>query len=183
MHQLLASSLFDSPWLIIVIVLGSAIAKWLGKKRQPEGQEGEGRSDEPELRGQTALERRLQEFLAKPPQSPRPTPAPPPLLAEFEDDWVSQVRREILMSQRKTTPPPVVTSQPLIMESDGVSPEAAQRFVKLAEEAEHPPATVDLVPRWKKPHNSKAAYWRNARNARHAFAASVILGPPKGLEP
>ena len=183
MYHLLASSLFDSPWLIIVIMLASAIAKWRSKRRQPEDQEGEVQPDEPERRGQTGIERRLQEFLsANPSQTPRLSAAPPPVLTGVEDDWVSRVRREILMAQRQTSHPPAAPT-PLMMEADVVSPEAAKRFVKLADEAEHPPATIDLIPRWQKPHNPKAAYWRNARNARHAFAASVIFGPPKGFEP
>ena len=88
MNTLVAASLFDSPWVILVIVLVGVLSQWLMKRRQ--ANQADSRTDDdaplpspgkPEERSPRELD--LQEALRQllggepPPRAPRPPPIPP----------------------------------------------------------------------------------------------------------
>ena len=87
MNTLIAASLFDSPWVLVVIVLGGALSQWLMKRRQrnqadkrPDGDEPvpTAGAHEPSQR-QLDLQEALRQLLGggPPPRAPQPPPIPP----------------------------------------------------------------------------------------------------------
>ena len=88
MNTLFAASLFDNPWVIVVIVLVGALSQWLMKRRQrnqadnqPDGDESLPSTDQPQARSQRQLD--LQDALRElmggepAPRAPQPPPIPP----------------------------------------------------------------------------------------------------------
>ena len=47
MNTLFAASLFDNPWVLVVIVLVGALSQWLMKRRQGNQADNQPESDEP----------------------------------------------------------------------------------------------------------------------------------------
>lgn len=87
MNTLFAASLFDSPWVLLVIVLGGALSQWLMKRRQ--GNQTDKRADGgeplpvPKAQEHSQRPLDLQEALRQllggepPPRAPQPPPIPP----------------------------------------------------------------------------------------------------------
>lgn len=88
MNTLFAASLFDNPWVLVVIVLVGALSQWLMKRRQanqaenqPDGGEPLPSPGKPHERSPRELD--LQEALRQllggepPPRAPQPPPIPP----------------------------------------------------------------------------------------------------------
>ena len=99
MNTLFAASLFDNPWVILVIVLGGALSQWLMKRRQrneaenrPDGDESLPSPGKPQERSPRELD--LQEALRAllggepPPRAPQPPPIPSVMRdAQAAEDW------------------------------------------------------------------------------------------------
>jgi hypothetical protein len=87
MNTLVAASLFDNPWVLVVIVLVGALSNWMMKRRQGNEADNRPAGDEPlpSPRDPEVSERQpdLQDVLRQllggepPPQAPRPPPIPP----------------------------------------------------------------------------------------------------------
>ena len=87
MNTLVAASLFDNPWVLVVIVLVGALSNWLMKRRQgneaahrPDGDEPLPSPRDPEgSQRQLDLQEVLRQLLGgePPPQAPPPPPIPP----------------------------------------------------------------------------------------------------------
>lgn len=87
MNTLVAASLFDNPWVLVVIVLVGALSNWLMKRRQgneaahrPDGDEPLPSPRKPEgSQRQPDLQEVLRQLLGgePPPQAPPPPPIPP----------------------------------------------------------------------------------------------------------
>jgi len=88
MNTLFAASLFDNPWVLVVIVLVGALSQWLMKRRQanqaenqPDGGEPLSSPGQPQERSPREMD--LQEALRQllggepPPRAPQPPPIPP----------------------------------------------------------------------------------------------------------
>lgn len=88
MNTLFAASLFDSPWVLLVIVLVGALSQWLMKRRQAHEADSRtdgdaplslpGKSHERSLR-ELDLQEALRQLLGgePPPRAPQPPPIPP----------------------------------------------------------------------------------------------------------
>lgn len=99
MNPLFAASLFDSPWVLVVIVLVGVLSQWLMKRRQanyaenqPDGGEPLPAPGKPHERSPRELD--LQEALRQllggepPPRAPQPPPIPPVMRdAQPAEDW------------------------------------------------------------------------------------------------
>lgn len=87
MNTLIAASLFDSPWVLVVIVLVGALSQWLMKRRQRNQAENRPDGDEPlpspreqkQSQRQLDLQEALRQLLGgeSPPRAPQPPPIPP----------------------------------------------------------------------------------------------------------
>lgn len=184
MNPLLAASLFDSPWVILAIMAASAIANWLAKRRQQQQEQQERQEElenssaapEPELSHD--LDRRLRELLGQ-----ETSPLPPPIIREVQtEDWARPAGGEIPTARQHSAVP--IRLPPPLNAGEVEKPVAAEtrRPSRLTTEAA-PPVAVDLQPRWQARRRKVGAVdWRNPRSARQAFVASLVFGPPKGLE-
>ena len=131
MNTLFAASLFDSPWVILVIVLAGALSQWLMKRRQanqaenqPDGGESPPTSETQEQsQRQLDLQEALRALLGgePPPRAPQPPPIPPVMRdAQPAEGWADeeQLQREhTWMDEPQEIPeavrlPPIQTAPP-----------------------------------------------------------------------
>jgi hypothetical protein len=132
MNTLIAASLFDSPWVLLVIVLVGALSQWLMKRRQrnqaenqPEGDESLPSLGKPQERSPRELD--LQEVLREllggepPPRAPQPPPVPPVMQdAQRSEGWLDEEQFQRKQSWRDepqetleaTRPPAIQTDLP-----------------------------------------------------------------------
>ena len=80
MNPLFASGLFDSPWMVAIIIIVGAISNWVTKRRQEKQAEQPPEGDEPapaasKPTGGLNLEETLRRLMGEEP--PEPAPAPP----------------------------------------------------------------------------------------------------------
>ena len=191
MNPFFALGLFDNPWIVIAIVVGSMVANWLSKRRQEKQSEGsEPASPSGKAPGEFDLEETLRRLMGE--ESPVPAP-PPPIPQPVRRELPARTVREKAESRqpvRQTKPPlglpPLTTAQSgLAVTVVGEQQrEAARRFEQLNEQGRHPAVVVGHG----RSHASAvgrrvASPWHNRRKARQAFVASLVFAPPKGLEP
>lgn len=194
MNTLFAASLFDNPWLVAVIVIGGALINWLSKRRAekqagqpPEGDEPSSSSGKPP--GQLSLEETLRRLMGEEPHAPVPPPIPRADRSELppEPDWQEE---EPFQPVRETVPPllpPLIAVVPASVRTTAVSEqeeEAARRFEQFNEQGRHPATAIGHGRGYRSGAGRRTApRWRDPRSARQAFVASLVFGPPKGLEP
>ena len=202
MNTLFAAGLFDSPWVIAAIVIGSALANWLAKRRQekqarnqPEDESPPPASSAPP--GEFNLEETLRRLMGEEP--PAPSPAPPPLIPRaarrdlppvqtpteikpLPPEWTRQAARPAApvlrppMAVAKGSVPARVTSLEI--------EQAEKRFEQLTEQVRRP-ATVVTHKRHRAGRSGAqgTSRWRDLRSVRRAFVASLVFAPPKSFEP
>jgi hypothetical protein len=199
MNPQFAASLFDSPLLLALIVIGGAIANWLAKRRQEKQAGGKVPGEAPpppnKPSGEVSLEEVLRRLLGGEPQE---TPAPPPLPGTPQaqpppiDTWMEEEARrqdrewsgedsEEEIQAAPAARPPRIAGAGLAVARPVAGEPAAQATVSLTAISDqgHPPvARVEH-----RRAGRQAAFWRNPKNARRAFVASVVFAPPKGLQP
>ena len=194
MNTLFAAGLFDNPWLVAVIVIGGALVNWLSNRRagkQPSDQpEGEAPSvPSGKAPGEFNLEDALRRLMGEPPPAPVPPRIPRADRSELqpEPDWQEE---EPFQPVRQTVPPlqpPLIAVAPASFTTTALSEqeeEAARRFEQFNEQGRHPATVIGH----RRGYGSGAgrrtrSRWRDPRSARRAFVASLVFGPPKGLEP
>jgi hypothetical protein len=206
MNTLFANGLFDSPWLIAIFLIVGAISNWLMKRRQekeaddrPEGKPPP-LPDKPE--GEFNLEEALRRLLggepqpppAPPPLIPRTTPAKPPPIEDWTEEeglrpeptWPEEVRDHRNQTAPAVRLPPIAGRVPPVAST--VAAEAAAqapaRLAAISEMGNRPAAGVEQGQAHGRRARAsrRATFWRDPRNARQAFVASVIFAPPKGLQ-
>lgn len=186
MSTVIIASLFDSPWMVAVILLVGAIANWLSSRRQKKLEEKEGASPkadqpQPEFDMEETLRRLLggeEKKPVAPPPIPRTTQStPPPIKAWIEEDDQSSGNDWMKASRPQIQPSPVawIDTKP--------ASAASGQFV------ERPPGRTAVhvagampIHELRRGTGTRAAYWRNPKSARQAFVASLVFGPPKGME-
>lgn len=192
-----AAGLFDSPWVVVVIVLISAIANWLSKRREqkqsdiPEGGEPSPSSTKPQ--GKFDLEETLRRWIGE--ESPAKTPPPPPLTSTARGELppvsipARRERKPIQTTQRNIPPlrPPMISVAHAGVTATATAvaekrERAARRFEQLNEQGRHPATAFHGRKDRSSAHKRSAAPWRDPQSARRAFVASLIFAPPKGLE-
>ncbi len=111
MNALFAAGLFDSPWLVAVIIIVGALSNWLTKRRQekqaehrPEGDEPSPASSKPP--GELNLEEALRRLMGEEPPAPVPARrhscARPRASCRPSPDWQEE---EPFQPARQTVPP------------------------------------------------------------------------------
>ena len=199
MNVLFAAGLFDSPWVVLAILIGSALANWLSKRRQekqagqrPEGDEPPPPSSPPP--GEVNLEETLRRLMGEEPPPPVPPVIPQAARGELPpaQTWSEKKplppqsgRQPAKHSSRVLLPPVALAPVSFMPQKAGETEEqTARRFEQLNEQARHP-ATVVIhkhqpASRFRP---RSAARWRDTRSVRQAFIASLVFAPPKSLEP
>jgi len=208
MNTQFAAGIFDNPWLVAIFVIVGLISNWLMKRRQ-EKESGEQRpegepppmTDKPKGFDLEAALRRLldEEAPVKPPTPPpiipRSSPVEPSSTSDWQDEvfvqpernWMEEARAEAREAATQTPPPlpsaSVVTTRAriTIIKPSEEQAQAARRFAQLNERGRHPASVVHAHGRHSRA-GTRLAAWRDPRNARQAFVASLVFGPPKGME-
>ena len=195
MNPLFASGLFDSPWMVAIIIIVGAISNWVTKRRQEKQAEQPHEGDEPapaasKPPGGLNLEEALRRLMG---EEPAPTPAPPripraahdelpPIPAWHKEEPFQPARHPV----PPLRPPPVAVAQAssTTITASEQQVQAARRFEQLNERGRHP-ATVLGRGRENRSHAGKraASRWCDPRSARQAFVGSIVFAPPKSLEP
>ena len=169
MNPLFASGLFDSPWMVAIIIIVGAISNWVTKRRQEKQAEQPPEGDEPaptasKPTGGLNLEETLRRLMGE-----EPAPAPP------------RIPRAVQVEL-----PPVAVAQassPTITASEQ-QVQAARRFEQLNEQGRHPATVLGRGRENRSPAGKRAASrWCDPRSARQAFVGSIVFAPPKSLEP
>ena len=194
MNPLFASGLFDSPWMVAIIIIVGAISNWVTKRRQEKQAEQPPEGDEPapaasKPTGGLNLEETLRRLMGEEP--PEPAPAPPriPRAAQVELPPVSvaqarSIEREF--DHYPLRPPPVVVAQAssTTIAASEQQVQAARRFEQLNERGRHPATVLGRGRENRSPAGKRAASrWCDPRSARQAFVGSIVFAPPKSLEP
>ena len=196
MNPLFATGLFDSPWLIAILIIVGAISNWVTKRRQEKQAEAPPEGDEPAPAASKPpsgfnLEEALRRLMGEEP--PEPARAPPripraaqdelPPVPDWQEEEPFQPAEQAVPPLR---PPPIVMAQASITTTAASEQQvqAARRFEQLNEQGRHP-ATVVGRGRGNRSGAGKraASLWRDPRSARQAFVGSVVFAPPKSLEP
>ncbi len=187
------AGLLDGPWLVIIIFLASGLINWLAKRRAEQaGQSSEDESSSPPPAATPVdWEERLRRLLGEEAMPPKPKapPAVPPPIAPAPRAPTGAAPPVI----RPATRPPASSTRPLPVE---VAPVTIRGAVPKREAA----AVAELSRRFESVESARelaaqmAAYSRQRRSvplavslhnpqaARQAFVASLVFGPPKGLE-
>ena len=194
MNPLFASGLFDSPWMVAIIIIVGAISNWVTKRRQEKQAEQPPEGDEPaptasKPTGGLNLEETLRRLMGEEPPAPAPAPPRIPRAAQVELPPVSvaqarSIEREF--DHYPLRPPPVVVTQAsnTTISASEQQVQAARRFEQLNEQGRHP-ATVVGHRRGSRSRTGQraASLWRDPRSARQAFVGAIVFAPPKGFEP
>ena len=178
MKTFLASGLFDSPWAVLIIFLVGSIINWLSQRRKqqsPAEHDAPGPQDkEPDaFDPEAALRRLLGQELEPPPLPPppvisrhseleRPATPIPAVLPPLSRSWSAEIT-SIAAAQgiEAAARPPALPGLP------------TPRVHAILERRASRPTRAQAGTRWK---------WHDRASARQAFVASLVFGPPKGLE-
>lgn len=188
-NLIIAAGLFDSPWTIAIFLLAGAIINWLSKRRADNAAGNPAAEDAPETNPsplanwEERLRRMLEEKNQPPPAPPAtpPTQVPPiirraPLSRPAVPPVLAPVERSAPPALR---PPPV---QIVSAEELEFSEPAVRRY-ELSDAAHAAQAKLALHRRLQsKTKQPVLGSLRHPQTARQAFAASLVFGPPKGLE-
>jgi len=213
MNPLFAAGLFDSPWIVAALVIGSALANWVAKRRQEKQGRPSAEGDEPAPASHPPpsefnLEETLRRLLGEePPTPPRPPPLiPPPAQHELPParprseekpplpDWTQRNQAEEANRNTRRSAQP---STPVLRPPMGLPPgsatsraasrqeaQAAQRFEQLNEQGRHPATVVNHGrQRSGRVGPRSLSRWRDVRSVRQAFVTSLVFAPPKSFEP
>jgi hypothetical protein len=184
---IIAAGLFDSPWVIIAIVVASGIANWLSKRRAEKNGELPPSDQQPSAPPSAAppdWEERLRRMLGE----EAPTAAPPPIIRPATPPRSAP---PLLRPARQSAPPgptrrpPPVEIVPVLVphsvkEASAEIEETGRRY-ELQEAAARAALRQAATPAPRRTTGLKAAL-RQPQAARKAFVASLVFGPPKGLE-
>jgi len=171
------ADIFDSPWIVVLIILGTPLINWLTKKREeaklqqaPE----EKKAGTPEERA--AMAELLRQLMGEPPTK---APVPPPLPAGDEDEAVPT-----MPTSRRSGPPALPSRGGTTVQAINRERELAKQRVKQLKEEHQHLAGADRYSQGRRATKGKrgASPWRDRKKARQAFVASLIFAPPKGLE-
>lgn len=213
MNALFAAGLFDSPWIIAALVIGSALVNWLSKRRQEKQARHESEGDEPspssnKPTGEFNLEETLRRLMGEEPpqQAPAPPVIPrpaqrelPPARTRAEEAPLPQVwtRMNPTEEAKATARQPAKHAAPVLRppialvsvsvtsrEASRQDEQDARRFAQLNAQGRHPATVVSHTRQRPSRSGPRAASrWRNPRSVRQAFVASLVFAPPKCFEP
>lgn len=173
------ADIFDSPWVILMVILGGPLINWLTKRREEAKMQ-----QEPEKKKEGTPEERaamaelLRQLMGEPPAK---APVPPPLPARHDDEDEDVL---IVPSNRRPGPPKLPSIGGSTVQSINRERELAKQRVKQLKEEQPHLAGGDKYSKGRGATKGKhkASPWRDRKKARQAFVASLIFAPPKGLE-
>lgn len=189
---IIAAGLFDSPWVIIAVVIASGIANWLSKRRAEKNGElppSDQQPSAPPPAGPPDWEERLRRMLGEdvPTATPPPTAAPPPIIRPATPRSAPPLLRPARQTAPPASPPrpPPVEIVPLIVpqtvkEASAEIEETGRRYE--LQEAAAKAALLQSIARAPRRTNGLKVRLQQPQAARQAFVASLVLGLPKGLE-
>jgi hypothetical protein len=178
----------------VVIIVAGALINWLSKRREAQAEKSSEGEEQPPSPGKPAEEFNLEDAIRRlmgeepPAQSPAPPPIPP--AARSEPPPVAAWHEEGSFQRGAQTAPPL-RLPPIVAARAGVTMttvgeqqrQAARRFEELNERGRHPATVIDQRREQRSRAGKRvASLWRDPRSARQAFVASLVFGPPKGLE-
>lgn len=179
---MIASGIFDHPLVVFAVLIAGAIIQWLTQKRQAEEARRQSEAEQAGIpeppREEAALERKLRELLGQEPES---QPAREYGESASQSQPPDRVYRE---------PPPPVVSLPeppqIVIQSRGFQvpalPKEMGRTLGVMK-ARLPSEMPGLRSTRRRGSSTQTWLWRDRKSARRAFVASLVFGPPKGLEP
>jgi hypothetical protein len=184
-NLIIAAGLFDSPWTVAIFLLAGALINWLSKRRAdnagapPSETDGDSSSGPAKPNWEERLRQMLEEKIQGQSAPTPPTAKPPPIIRRPPGRGADAVPPVIVAVERKATLP--VGIEP----GDGreFSVPAARRYElsSAAHAAQALQASQRLLrSKIKQP---VLGNLRRPQTARQAFAASLVFGTPKGLEP
>ncbi len=212
MNSIVAASLFDNPWVILVIVFVGAIFNWFMKRRQAGGLAPPNENASPPALGQQRRPTRqpeLQDILRQllggepppaltPPVIPQAAHKEQPSSAEGDEEpfraermWPdeSQEPDEGLrqspnqVAERSRRHTVEASAFPTRLEADDRHENAVRRVGPFDGESRHPGRRMRSAHRPFSSAGGRAVrLWRDRQTVRRAFVASLIFAPPKGLE-
>ncbi len=205
MKFLFAAGLFDSPWVVLAILVGSAVANWLAKRRQEKQADQQdpqppGEESMPPARPSASefdLEETLRRLMG---EESRPAPRTPPVIPQTPRPDRSPTRswaEELLVPQvppprpasptLPASPPPPILPPAIItrLEPAGEVDLSEERFEQLTAQVKKPATVVTHRLGFPAARRGRrgAVLWRDARSARRAFVAALVFAPPKSMEP
>lgn len=178
MNPVFAAGIFDSPWVAVVILIVTALANLLAKKR---GEKQADEADAPPTAGEkpvtlSSLEESLRQLMGEESEAAKSAPPPIPRRERRIDtpgDTAPRLR-----------PPPTRMSEPSVagtMAGEEIE-RSSIRFEQLKEQGRHPAAAAGAGRRLRPARARHVRFWRDRQKARQAFVASLVFGPPRGLE-
>jgi len=182
MNAFVATGLFDSPWIIVAIVLFTTIYNWLAKRRQnspadkrTDGSEPPAPSSKPP--GEFNLEEALRRLMGEEPPASVPAPPPIPRAAQDElppvEDWPdpeqlqpeptwrkeaeaaeAEVRQAAIQTGPPLRPPLIAVERAsaTTLEASEQDERDARRFEQLNEQGRHPATVVGGAGRERRSH-------------------------------
>ncbi len=194
------ANFLEGPWLVLVLIITSSIINWLSKKRaeqeqargESEGTPREASEWEERLRRLLGEEEQPAPPVVKPPLVQRPAagtgaPVAPPGAAPP----VIRPAQAPVRPLRPATPPmrpvqhaPTIEIAPEIVSvADKVAVRAEESLHRFEQREPVLPATAtNISPVRGRRSPALGVALRQPQNARQAFVASVVFGPPKALE-
>lgn len=182
-NLIIAAGLFDSPWTVAIFVLAGALINWLSKRRadqaaenQPPEPDSAGAPPPPAPNWEENLRRMFED---KSPEQPGPPVNPPPLLRRAPTQGQTPLPPVIKSVERTDLVPPTSDEGRSLEEL----PEPAVRRYELSSAA-HAAQAREASQRLQRSRKTRpiSISLRRAHAARQAYAASLVFGPPKGLE-
>lgn len=206
MNWIFGAGFFDNPWIVVAFFIGSALVNWISQQRQqrrrrenqipressPETQPSAAEFDPEELVRRLFGERDQMESPPPLPKTPNELGPARPIrdgtalpTAKPAEVWLEGVYESI-----PPTPPVLSSPSRGRTRSDGpilepVEP-AEPEIVRVTYSTMHgiPKANVlDVRGNHAVPLGGRSNPWRDRRALRRAFVTSLLLAPPKGLEP
>jgi hypothetical protein len=199
MNELIAAGLFDGPWLVVLLIVASALVNWLSNRRQ--SKQSEARPDDTQLppttgkpRGEMKLEEMMRRLMGEEePASPPPLPHDSRSVPEIWEPEEGESSQPPWLEERPVVRPVQPAAPPVIPTTGRIASELARARVLKAEARR----AYENARRFKQHQRGQPAgrvvplrssttrgdYWRSRRTARKAFVDSLVFGPPKGLEP
>lgn len=193
----MAIGLIENNWIIALIVIFGAIANWLTQRRQQQQKRDTHSESSPDRKTPKPvfdLEEALRRMMGEAPETPvappplrRPSPPPPPPPVGRPARSVEMPAWTRESERRRVHVRPVMPSQPEVtaeLESKATElVESVHGILSRYDIKSAPPMQRAVASENQGLSNRASGWnWRSRGGARQAFIASVVFGPPKGLE-
>jgi len=206
MNWTLGAGFFDNPWIVVAFFIGSALVNWISQQRQRRRQQenpipGDPSSDPKPTAAEFDPEELVRRLFGEQerPESPPPLPVPRGELsptrpsrdgaalptARPANEWLEGV-----YELNPRTPPVLPSPSRGITRLDSPNLDTVEPVESAVSRAAFPTMfgmtvahSVDQRGKHVVPLGGRSNPWRDRRALRRAFVTSLLLAPPKALEP